>query len=72
MGEYTGTGHEDDYVIELANEVRKVLLELGGVPKENKLLSLTPVKMKTSLGAVTLDSPLKKVNALAGAITMDS
>ncbi|KAG6409720.1 hypothetical protein SASPL_127762 [Salvia splendens] len=65
-------GHEDDYVIELANEVRKVLMELGGVPKENKLSSLLPVKMKTSHGAVALDSPLKKVNALAGAITMDS
>ncbi|XP_042032356.1 gamma-glutamylcyclotransferase 2-2-like [Salvia splendens] len=56
-------GHEDDYVIELANEVRKVLLSLSGLS--------SPLKMKASTGAIGLDSTLK-MKVLGGAITMDS
>lgn len=58
-----GTGHEDDYVIELANEVRKVLLSLSGLS--------SPLKMKASPGAIGLDSTLK-MKVLGGAIAMDS
>ncbi|KAG8375329.1 hypothetical protein BUALT_Bualt10G0088900 [Buddleja alternifolia] len=46
-------GHEDDYVIELANEVRKVLGAIGGVQKEKKLSGPSRVPLKSSL------SPLK-------------
>ncbi|XP_051137204.1 gamma-glutamylcyclotransferase 2-1-like [Andrographis paniculata] len=52
-------GHEDDYVIELANEVRKVLgMTKGDSPKEKKLLGASYVPLKSNL------SPLK-VKALA-------
>lgn len=62
---YIETGHEDDYVIELANEVRKVLGIVGGVRKEKKLSGPTHVPLKSSL------SPLK-LRALPDAIAMDS
>ncbi|KAK4427625.1 Gamma-glutamylcyclotransferase 2-2 [Sesamum alatum] len=57
-------GHEDDYVIELANEVRKVLGVVGGVLKEKKLSAPTDVSLKPF-------SPLK-LTALPEAIAMDS
>lgn len=60
-------GHEDDYVIELANEVRKVLGTVGiGMPKEKKLLgpsSYIPLK--------PLSSPIK-VRPLPEGVVMDS
>lgn len=55
-------GHEEDYVIELANEVRKVLGIVGVVAKEKKL---SPGPLKSSL------SPLK-LAPLPEAIAMDS
>ncbi|KAL3619075.1 Gamma-glutamylcyclotransferase 2-1 [Castilleja foliolosa] len=55
-------GHEDDYIIELANEVRKVLVV---VPKEKKLPGLSDVSLKSSL------SPIKSAK-LSEAIAMDS
>ncbi|KAK4389054.1 Gamma-glutamylcyclotransferase 2-1 [Sesamum angolense] len=58
-------GHEDDYVIELANEVRKVLGIIGGVPAEMNLSSPTNASLKSSL------SPLK-LSHLPGAIALDS
>ncbi|KAL0407896.1 UNVERIFIED_CONTAM: Gamma-glutamylcyclotransferase 2-2 [Sesamum radiatum] len=58
------TGHEDDYVIELANEVRKVLGVIGGVPKEKKLSAPSDVPLKSF-------SPLK-LTPLPEAIAMDS
>ncbi|KAL0447608.1 UNVERIFIED_CONTAM: Gamma-glutamylcyclotransferase 2-2 [Sesamum latifolium] len=57
-------GHEDDYVIELANEVRKVLGVVGGVPKEKKLSAPSDVPLKSF-------SPLK-LTPLPEAIAMDS
>lgn len=36
--EFSCVGHEDDLVIELANEVRKVLAILGNVQPKNKKL----------------------------------
>ncbi|KAL0393846.1 UNVERIFIED_CONTAM: Gamma-glutamylcyclotransferase 2-1 [Sesamum latifolium] len=58
-------GHEDDYVIELANEVRKVLGIVGGVRAEMNLSSPTNASLKSSL------SPLK-LSPLPGAIALDS
>ncbi|GFQ03692.1 putative glutathione-specific gamma-glutamylcyclotransferase 2 [Phtheirospermum japonicum] len=55
-------GHEDDYIIELANEVRKIL---GVVPNEKKLSGPSDVSLKSSL------SPLK-LTKLPEAIAMDS
>ncbi|KAL2236155.1 UNVERIFIED_CONTAM: Gamma-glutamylcyclotransferase 2-1 [Sesamum indicum] len=57
-------GHEDDYVIELANEVRKVLGVVGGVRKEKKLSAPSDVPLKSFL------SP--KLMPLPEAIAMDS
>nr|GMD04716.1 gamma-glutamylcyclotransferase 2-1-like [Ipomoea batatas] len=46
-------GHEDDYIIELANEVRKALGIAGsGSPKEKKLLSSTHIPLKSHLSPV--------------------
>ncbi|XP_057776655.1 gamma-glutamylcyclotransferase 2-2-like [Salvia miltiorrhiza] len=59
-------GHEDDYVIELANEVRKVLLNLSGLLKENKLSSLSPLKMKASPGAIAMDLRVVGAGDFAG------
>ncbi|KAG8381980.1 hypothetical protein BUALT_Bualt05G0028900 [Buddleja alternifolia] len=58
-------GHEDDYVIELANEVRKVLGVVGCSPKKKKLSGLSDAPLKSSL------SPLK-LAPLTEAIAMDS
>ena len=44
LDEYCETGHEDEYVIELANEVRKHL----DLPKEVKAL-LKPVVSRVSI-----------------------
>ncbi|GFP93933.1 l-idonate 5-dehydrogenase [Phtheirospermum japonicum] len=54
-------GHEDDYIIELANEVRKIL---GVVLNEKKLCGPSDVSLKSSL------SPLKLMK-LPKAIAMD-
>lgn len=59
------TGHEDDYVIELANEVRKVLVSLSGLLKDNKMSSPANIPHKVSL------SP-RILKALPEAIAMDS
>lgn len=49
------TGHEDDMVIELANEVRKVLGIVGiGIPKE-KLIGPSFIPLKSHM------SPLKLI-----------
>ncbi|KAL6501862.1 Gamma-glutamylcyclotransferase 2-1 [Orobanche gracilis] len=60
-------GHEDDYVIELANEVRKVLgvVKSGIVSMGKKLSVMSDVRLKSSL------SPLK-LRPLGKAIVMDS
>ncbi|KAL3844337.1 hypothetical protein ACJIZ3_001740 [Penstemon smallii] len=58
-------GHEDDSIIELANEVRKVLGIAGGVPKEKKLSGSTHVPLKANM------SPLK-LRPLPEAISLDS
>jgi hypothetical protein len=50
-------GHEDDYIIKLANEVRKVL-GMVGVPKEKKLPASAHVPLESSL------SP-RKIKAIA-------
>ncbi|CAA3008320.1 glutathione-specific gamma-glutamylcyclotransferase 2 [Olea europaea subsp. europaea] len=57
-------GHEDDYIIDLANEVRKVLGIVGGVPKENKLSPRIPFKTH-------MTSPLK-LGPLPVTVAMDS
>lgn len=49
-------GHEDESVIELANEVKKVLGIVGGVPKEKKLLSPCSSTLKSHMAS---SSPLK-------------
>lgn len=58
-------GHEEDYVIELANEVRKVLGIVSVAAKENKLSGPSLVPLKSSLSPV-------KLATLSGAIAMDS
>jgi hypothetical protein len=60
--------HEDDYVIELANEVRKELGIVGsGIPKEKKLVVTPhiPVAHKSNIPALQL-------HPLPEAIAMDS
>ncbi|PIN02595.1 putative cation transporter [Handroanthus impetiginosus] len=57
-------GHEDDNISELANEVRKVLVVVGGVLKEKKLspshvplkASLLPLKLRPLTEAIAMDS----------------
>ncbi|TQD86787.1 hypothetical protein C1H46_027660 [Malus baccata] len=59
-------GHEEDYVIELANEVRKVLGIAGkGFPKEKKLAGPTHLPLKSNIPALQL-------HPLPEAIAMDS
>ncbi|KAH6790950.1 ChaC-like family protein [Perilla frutescens var. frutescens] len=58
-------GHEDEYVIGLANEVRKVLGIVSVVVKEKKLSSPSLVPLKSSLSPIKL-APLPE------AIAMDS
>ncbi|KAJ4848448.1 Gamma-glutamylcyclotransferase 2-2 [Turnera subulata] len=55
-------GHEDDMVIELANEVRKVL---NGVSKEKKLAVPTPIALKSRI-------PSLQLRPLPEAVAMDS
>ncbi|KAK4486250.1 hypothetical protein RD792_008920 [Penstemon davidsonii] len=62
-------GHEDDYVIELANEVRKVLGVVGGVLKDKKL-SLSGPSYVPTLKSSSM-SPIK-LRPLPEAIAMDS
>lgn len=48
-------GHEDDYVIELANEVREALGVLAsGIPKEKKLLGPTHIPLKSLVSPINL------------------
>ncbi|EEF34408.1 gamma-glutamylcyclotransferase 2-1 [Ricinus communis] len=48
-------GHEDDMVIELANEVRKVLGIVGkGIPKEKKLAGPSHIALKSNMPALQL------------------
>ncbi|CAA0838297.1 ChaC-like family protein [Striga hermonthica] len=61
-------GHEDDYIIELADEVRKVLAEIGAVLKENtKLPGSADVSLKSSLSPVKLGPPGHCVGFLTAA-----
>ncbi|KAF3669258.1 Cation transport regulator-like protein [Capsicum annuum] len=60
--------HEDDYIIELANEVRKVLGIAESVPKEKKLLSPSQIPLKSHISPVKLH-PLPEAIA---AVTADS
>lgn len=56
---HLNTGHEDDYIIEIANEVRKVLASITGLLKENIVplkSSLSPLKMKALPEAIAMDS----------------
>ncbi|KAK7812759.1 gamma-glutamylcyclotransferase 2-1 [Quercus suber] len=70
-------GHEEDMVIELANEVRKVLdegipkerksvLEIEGIPKERKLVGPSHIPHNKSL------MPTLQLHPLPEAIAMDS
>ncbi|KAK2659732.1 hypothetical protein Ddye_006265 [Dipteronia dyeriana] len=65
-------GHEEDYVIELANEVRKVLgiVEKGFVIKEKKLVGSSHIPLKTAhnITALKLRRPLSE----AVGVAMDS
>ncbi|KAG9133445.1 hypothetical protein Leryth_013257 [Lithospermum erythrorhizon] len=60
-------GHEDDYVIELANEVRKVL-GINGIktPKDKRLINPSHIPLKS-----THRSPIR-VHPLAEAVAADS
>ena len=59
-------GHEDDYVIELANEVRKVLGVLGiCIPKEKRLLGPSHIPLKSLVSPINL-------RRLPEAVAMDS
>lgn len=49
--------HEDDYIIELANEVRKVLEIIGaGIQKEKELLGSSHIPLKTQTSPVKIFS----------------
>ncbi|KAI9192239.1 hypothetical protein LWI28_019862 [Acer negundo] len=67
-------GHEEDYVIELANEVRKVLgiVEKGFVIKEKKLVGSSHIPLKTAhnIAELKLHRPLPLSEAVG--VTMDS
>lgn len=58
-------GHEDDYVIELANEVRIVLGSHKGVTKEKKLVAVPHMTVKDNIPSLQL-YPLQE------AVAMDS
>ncbi|KAA8520989.1 hypothetical protein F0562_011662 [Nyssa sinensis] len=56
-------GHEDDYIIELANEVRKFLgIPGAGIPKE-KLVATSHIPLKSHIPALQLH-PLPKIIAM--------
>ncbi|CAI9094872.1 OLC1v1030695C1 [Oldenlandia corymbosa var. corymbosa] len=58
-------GHEEDYIIELANEVRKVVLNLGlAMTKDKRLLGSSHLRPKFS--------PVKNVRLLPEAVAADS
>ncbi|KAB5553510.1 hypothetical protein DKX38_010821 [Salix brachista] len=64
--ELTILSHEDDMVIELANEVRKVLGTTGnGIPVEKKITGSSPVALKSHM-------PALKLRSLQEAVMMDS
>ncbi|KAG4189932.1 hypothetical protein ERO13_A07G000700v2 [Gossypium hirsutum] len=64
-------GHEEDMVIELANEVRKVLATLGnGVSKEKQLVG-SPLKMPLKSQTQTY-IPTSQLLLLPKAVAMDS
>lgn len=49
------TGHEDDYVIELANEVRKVVLNLGlAMTKDKRLLGSSYMRLSSLVSPINL------------------
>lgn len=59
-------GHEDDYIIELANEVRKVLdIVSSGIQKENKLAGSPRIPLKTQTSTVKIFSMPEAVVAVA-------
>ncbi|GER28172.1 cation transport protein chaC [Striga asiatica] len=61
-------GHEDDYIVELADKVRKVLGDIGAVLKENnKLPGSSDVSLKIDLSPVKLGPPGHCVGFLAAA-----
>ncbi|PHU08607.1 hypothetical protein BC332_20467 [Capsicum chinense] len=65
-------GREDDYIIELANEVRKVLeIVNAGIQKEKKLLGTSHIPRKTQTSPVKLFS-LAEAAAVAVAVAADS
>ncbi|KAK9946736.1 hypothetical protein M0R45_012183 [Rubus argutus] len=58
-------GNEEDYVIELANEVRNVLGIVGkGIPKDKKLTGPTHIPLKSHIPAIQLH-PLPEAIAIA-------
>lgn len=62
------TGHEDDMVIELANEVRKVLGIVrggGGIPMEKRLIGPSHIPLKSHIPPLIL-------RPLPEALAMDS
>lgn len=60
------TGHEDDMVIELANEVRKVLgIVRGGIPMEKRLIGPSHIPLKSHIPPLIL-------RPLPEALAMDS
>jgi hypothetical protein len=61
------TGHEDDYVIELANEVRKVLGVVNVVPSDKKLVGPAQLQHSPHAPIPTLQlHPLPEPIALDG------
>ncbi|XVE97215.1 hypothetical protein REPUB_Repub03eG0001400 [Reevesia pubescens] len=65
-------GHEDDIVIELANEVRKVLGTLGkGISKEKKLVGSPLIPLKSQTQTQTQISSIQ-LRLLPEAVAMDS
>lgn len=58
--------HEDDYITELANEVRKVLGITVSVPMEKKLLSPSQTPLKSHISPVKI-LPLSEAIAAVAA-----
>ena len=62
---YLRTGHEDDMVIELANEVRKVLGIFVMIPSGKKLVRPSHMPLKPNI-------QLRQLHSLQEAVAMDS
>ncbi|OIT27412.1 PREDICTED: gamma-glutamylcyclotransferase 2-1-like [Nicotiana attenuata] len=58
-------GHEDDYIIELANEVRKVLGIVGSFPKEKKLLGPSQIPLNSHISPVKIRPLPEAIAAVA-------